>query len=163
MNSISAIKELIEQHLGISISMDESRGQLTLGVDELVPVCDLLWRNPATYFDSLSCLTAIDNGLEAGTLEIIYTLYSIPNHLTCHLRLELPRLDSAGALPEVSTISHIWKTADWHEREAYDLVGVKFKDHPDLRRILLPEDWKGHPLRKDYDDPDTYHGVKVKY
>ncbi|CAM4146038.1 NADH-quinone oxidoreductase subunit C [Cytophagaceae bacterium 50C-KIRBA] len=163
MNAVLQIKELIEQSLGKSLNFDEANSRVTLEVDDLVSVCDLLWRSPEAYFDSLSCLTAIDNGPSTGDLELIYTLYSIPNHVTFHIRVVVPRTLPDGALPEVPTVSHIWKTADWHEREAFDLVGVKFTGHPDLRRILLPEDWKGHPLRKDYEEPDTYHGIQVKY
>lgn len=163
MNSVLHIKDLVEKSVGKSVHWDEANHRITLEAADLVAVCDLLWRSPEAYFDSLSCLTAIDHGPEKGTMELIYTLYSIPNHLTFHIQIILPRILEDGSLPEVPTVSHIWKTADWHEREAYDLVGVKFKGHPDLRRILLPEDWKGHPLRKDYEEPDTYHGIQVKY
>ena len=64
---------------------------------------------------------------------------------------------------EIDSVSGIWKTADWHEREIFDFYGVKFNNHPDLRRILLPADWIGHPMRKDYQEQETYHGIKVKY
>ena len=62
---------------------------------------------------------------------------------------------------EIPSIAEIWRTADWHEREAYDLFGIKFSNHPDLKRILLPEDWEGHPLRKDYKTPEYYNGMPV--
>jgi NADH-quinone oxidoreductase subunit C len=91
-------------------------------------------------------------------MEVIYTLYSIPNHFTLHLRVVLDR-----TLPSVSSVSSIWRTADWHEREAFDLLGIQFSGHSDLRRILLPEDWEGHPLRKDYVEQSKYHGIQVKY
>ncbi|MEM6735999.1 MAG: NADH-quinone oxidoreductase subunit C, partial [Bacteroidota bacterium] len=61
------------------------------------------------------------------------------------------------------SVSGIWRGANWHEREVYDLLGIKFKNHPDLRRILLPEDWEGYPLRKDYQEQELYHEIKVKY
>jgi NADH-quinone oxidoreductase subunit C len=63
----------------------------------------------------------------------------------------------------VPSVAEIWRTAEWHEREAYDLVGIVFEGNPDLRRILCPEDWEGHPLRKDYKVAEFYHGIKVPY
>ena len=74
----------------------------------------------------------------------------------------LPRWknDKPGELPELPSVSGLWSTADWHEREVYDLSGVYFTDHPNMRRILCPEDWVGHPLRKDYEMPLEYHGIR---
>ncbi len=153
-----AIKSFIEQKLHVSLEANEKLTQLTVPAKELVSICDLLWRDPQTYFDSLSCVTAIDLGPEVGQMEVIYTLYSIPFHLTLHLKVLIDR-----DKPEVPSLSGIWKTADWHEREAFDLLGVQFVGHPNLSRILLPADWQGHPLRKDYVEQDRYHGIKVKY
>ena len=65
--------------------------------------------------------------------------------------------------PRLFTVEHLWKAANWHEREIYDLYGVVFDNHSDLRRILLPDDWQGHPMRKDYQEPDMYRGIKVPY
>jgi NADH-quinone oxidoreductase subunit C len=153
-----SIKDLLQTQFKFEAEWEEDLCRLTLPAVQILPVCEFLWKNPATYFDSLSCLTAIDQGPEAGKMEVIYTLYSIPNHLTIHLRVVLDR-----TLPSVSSVSSIWRTADWHEREAFDLLGVQFSGHPDLRRILLPEDWEGHPLRKDYVEQSKYHGIQVKY
>jgi NADH-quinone oxidoreductase subunit C len=153
-----AIKSFIEQKLHVSLEANEKLTQLTVPAKELVSICDLLWRDPQTYFDSLSCVTAIDLGPEVGQMEVIYTLYSIPFHVTLHLKVLIDR-----DKPEVPSLSGIWKTADWHEREAFDLLGVQFVGHPNLTRILLPADWQGHPLRKDYVEQDRYHGIKVKY
>ena len=89
---------------------------------------------------------------------MLYHLYSIPHDIHLALKVELDRTK-----PEVDSVTEIWKTADWHEREAYDLLGIHFKNHPDLRRILLPDDWEGHPLRKDYVEQEKYHEIKVKY
>lgn len=155
---LQEIKALLENELKRSVELNEKSGQLTLSTQDLVAVCDFLWRNPTTYFDSLSCVTAIDLGVDSGQMEVIYTLYSIPFHVTLHLRVVLDR-----EKPEVPSLSGIWKTADWHEREAFDFFGIQFIGHPNLTRILLPADWEGHPLRKDYVEQERYHGIKVKY
>lgn len=128
----------------------------------LVKVCELLHEYPKLFFDSLSCITAIDNGPNSeNRFEVIYHLYSLLNEELFVLKV-YPELNAANhlVLPSLTTI---WKTADWHEREAYDLMGIHFDNHPDLRRILLPADWIGYPLRKDYETQETYHGIKVKY
>lgn len=157
------IQKLIADKLAFTTSLDDQNARLTVLPTELPSICDLLWRHESTYFDSLSCLTAIDHGVEKGTLELVYTLYSIPYHKTLHIHVIVPRLQADGSLPVVPTVSHVWQTANWHEREAFDLVGVVFDGHPDLTRILLPADWEGHPLRKDYVEQTRYHGIQVKY
>jgi len=124
--------------------------------EDLVAVCTALHENPSTYFDMLSCLTGIDNGAEKGTMEVVYTLYSIPYNLHLTLAVTLPR-----EKPVIDSVSAIWKTADWHEREAFDMYGIVFTNHPDLRRILMPADWEGHPLRKDYQHQEYYRNIKV--
>ena len=80
------------------------------------------------------------------------------------IKVKVPRWkdEATKTIPEVPSVTSIWAIADWHERECYDLVGVNFTDHPNLRRILCPEDWEGHPLRKDYEMPLEYHGVRGK-
>lgn len=125
---------------------------------DILAVCQLLQADPSSYFDMLSCLTALDNGPDAGTMEVVYNLYSIPlgHQLTIKVMLERDN-------PEVPSVSSVYKTAEWHEREAFDLFGIRFTGHPDMRRILLPADWEGFPLRKDYKHQDYYRGVKVEY
>lgn len=125
---------------------------------DLESVCEDLHRNEKTYFDMLSCLTALDNGPAANTMEVIYNLYSVPYNHHLALKVILQREN-----PEVSSISHIWKTADWHEREAFDMFGIVFTGHPDLRRILMPADWEGFPLRKDYKQQEYYRSIKLDY
>ena len=163
MKPLSFFQELIQNRLGVTIEVDEANKQLVLQADQLFPTADFLWKSADTYFDQLSCITAIDNGVEKGTIDMIYTLYSIPFHETLHLKVVLQRLLANDQLPIIDSLSSIWKTADWHEREIFDLLGVRFEGHPDLRRILLPEDWEGHPLRKDYQQQETYHGIQVKF
>jgi len=95
-------------------------------------------------------------------VEVVYQLSSIELKHRLKLKVVLPRWknDKEGQLPEIPSVSSVWGIADWHEREAYDLVGIHFLEHPNLRRILCPEDWEGHALRKDYDFPLEYHGVR---
>jgi NADH-quinone oxidoreductase subunit C len=95
-------------------------------------------------------------------VEVVYHLYSMQHKHSLVLKVILPRWkgDQPGELPEVPSVASLWSTADWHEREVYDLSGVYFTGHPNLRRILCPEDWVGHPLRKDYEMPLEYHGIR---
>lgn len=130
---------------------------------KLVTIAQLLHTHESTYFDSLACITGVDNGPAQNTMEVIYHLYSIPFNLHLALKVIVTRNAEGEALPEIPTLTSIWKGANWHEREAYDLLGINFVGHPDLRRILLPADWEGHPLRKDYEHQAYYHGIKVEY
>lgn len=129
--------------------------------DHLIEISKILHTHPDLYFDLLSCVTGMDNGPEVGTMEVIYNLASIPFNHQLTLKVIIPRPEHT--LPEAPSLSTIWKTAEWHEREAYDLIGINFVDHPDMRRLFLPADWEGHPLRKDYKNLEVYHGIKVEY
>jgi NADH-quinone oxidoreductase subunit C len=104
----------------------------------------------------LRCISAVDRPAE-NAIELSYELLSIPFARSAALKVRLDR-----TRPEIDSVSAIWPAANWHEREAYDLMGVHFRNHPDLRRILMPDDWVGHPLRKDYRDPVEYRGLRVK-
>lgn len=97
-------------------------------------------------------------------LQVVYHLSSFTLKHRIVLKVKLPRWknDDTKELPEIASVSAVWGIADWHERECYDLCGVHFTDHPNLRRILCPEDWEGHALRKDYDMPLEYHGIRGK-
>ncbi|MBL8825412.1 MAG: NADH-quinone oxidoreductase subunit C [Planctomycetaceae bacterium] len=140
--------------------------------DGLVEVCQYLRDEPSLRFNFLNCITCVDyfepdekKAAKTGWqphLEMVYHLYSLPNKISLVVKVMLPRWkdDVAGELPEVPTVSGVWSTADWHERETYDLSGIRFVGHPNLRRILCPEDWVGHPLRKDYEMPLEYHGIR---
>jgi NADH-quinone oxidoreductase subunit C len=135
-------------------------------------VCSHLRTEPDLDFDSLNDLTGSD-WLETDAkkkapcephVEVVYHLYSFSQKHRLKVKVKLPRWKNGqvGELPEIPTVSHIWAIADWHEREAYDLVGIDFLGHPNLKRILCPEDWEGHALRKDYEFPLEYHGVRGK-
>jgi NADH-quinone oxidoreductase subunit C len=127
----------------------------------LFQVCKFLHNHPLFYFDFLNCITAIDNGIDAGTIDMIYHLSSIPFEKSLVIKVQIDR--NIGLEAPIDSVSSIWRTADWHEREIFDFFGVKFNNHPDLRRILLPADWQGYPMRKDYEEQESYHGIKVKY
>ena len=124
----------------------DALGEVTVTVPagSIADVCKFL-RNTQD-FDLLADLCGADRGPEEDPrFEVNYHLFSTKHYNRLRLKVLLPE-DS----PKVSTVTHIWRTADWHERETYDLLGVKFEGHPDLRRILLPSDFDGHALRKDY-------------
>jgi NADH-quinone oxidoreductase subunit C len=159
--SLNEIIQLIESRFpDVILETDNESTPQGLKVEhkEIKTLCAFLKDHEMLFFDSLSCLTGIDNGEEAGTMEVIYNLYSIPNDLHLMLKAGIDRID-----PVIDSVADIWMTADWHEREAYDLLGIKFEGHPDLRRILLPNDWEGFPLRKDYKHQERYHGITVAY
>lgn len=140
--------------------------------DALVAVCEHLKSDPDGKFEMLNCITGIDwfepdpkkaakVSFEPHT-EVVYHLSSISKKHSLVIKVKLPRWknDQPGHLPEVPTVSGVWPAANWHEREVFDLSGVNFIGHPDLRRILCPEDWVGHGLRRDYEMPLEYHGMR---
>jgi NADH-quinone oxidoreductase subunit C len=100
---------------------------------------------------------------EEDKLACVYDLMRVPTDMGTELITDTVefavRVVTDRRDPVIPSVSHVWPTADWHEREAYDLMGVRFSGHPNLRRILCPEDWEGHPLRKDYEFPLEYHGI----
>src|SRR5207245_661561 len=107
-------------------------------------------------FDYLMCLSGVDYG--KNLLGVVYHIASMKTKQKLTLKLEV-----AAEEAEVPSVWEVWPSANWHEREAFDLFGIRFSGHPDLRRILLPDDWDGHPLRKDFKVPEFYQGMKVPY
>jgi NADH-quinone oxidoreductase subunit C len=156
------LAEEIKKSLGteVVLSINESSTPASIEVNSIhiKSLLDLLNKDERFYFDMLSCITGIDNGPEADTMEVVYNLYSIPFEQSLMIKVILKRTD-----PKIDSVVDIWKTADWLERETYDMYGIQFIGHPDLRRILLPADWKGFPLRKDYEHEEEYRGIKIKY
>ena len=136
-----------------SVESDSENKIIRLTPENMLDVCGHLFDDPSLLFDYLMCITSIDN--QENGLELAYNLYSYKNRHYLELRIVI---QDNKAVPSVESI---WKTADWHEREAYDMMGIEFSDHPNLTRILLPEDWEGFPLRKDYEESDYYHGMPI--
>jgi NADH-quinone oxidoreductase subunit C len=126
----------------------EALGETTIIVprEQIVAACSFLKRAPGLEFNFLADLCGFDRGPEEEPrFEVNYHLFSTTKHHRVRLKVVLSEDDI-----HVPTVSTLWRTADWHERETFDLFGVVFDGHPDLRRILLPDDWQGHALRKDF-------------
>ena len=137
-----------------SISKDETGNFFIVNVEAWKEIAKFLKDDKEMLFDYLMSITSYDLG-ESVKFGIAYNLYSTSLKHYIEIRVEVEE----GV--EIPTVSNLWKAADWHEREAYDLMGVKFTDHPYMKRILLPEDWEGYPLRKDYKTPDYYNGMPI--
>jgi NADH-quinone oxidoreductase subunit C len=164
--SFDEITKLLSEKFGSDVIIEVQTGglqpALIIKPDSIVPVCQELRDNKNTWFDFLSCLTGIDHGVENNQFSVVYHLASIPHKYQLVLKVIIDHDRSLDSLPSFISVSEVWKTAEWHEREAFDLLGIHFEGHPDLRRILLPDDWEGYPLRKDYSAAEEYKGIKIK-
>ncbi|MDT4954817.1 MAG: NADH-quinone oxidoreductase subunit [Acidobacteriota bacterium] len=141
------VKKIRERFDGAVIEASEFVGQLSIRIEEarIVEVCDFLKGDAETQFNFLSDLTCVHFPDKAESpFEVVYNLYSIATNE--RVRLKVATNEERG----VESVTSVWPTANWMEREVFDLFGVPFRNHPDLRRILLPPDWEGHPLRKEY-------------
>ena len=135
---------------------EDAEPSCTVEASSIAAVCEWLRDEPGIDLTSLMCLSAVDNN---ETLGVVYHLHSIKHNHRIALKVELSDREN----PHVPTVSTLFGTADWHEREAYDMMGIIFDGHHDLRRILCPDDWEGWPLRKDYVVQEYYRGLKVPY
>ncbi len=154
----SEIHDLLKGRFGDDVgppSPPPSRGDAWLPVkrERLVEVCRFLKETAGLDFDFCEDLTAVDWPAR-NVIEVVIHLLSYKHKHALKLKVEADRAD-----PVVPSLYPVWKTADWFEREVYDLFGVTFTGHPDLRRIMLPDDWVGHPLRKDYQEAGGWHGI----
>jgi NADH-quinone oxidoreductase subunit C len=151
MDPLQIAKIIEEKFTGQVLGTVTHAGQVgvSLRKDMIKDICLLLRDEPTIKMDHLADLTAVDYsrypGDDGPRFEVVYNLISTLHHHRIRLKVRVPEED-----PRITSVSSVWNTANWHERETYDLMGIKFDGHPDLRRILLPEDWEGHPLRKEY-------------
>jgi len=135
-------------------SVIEGKDVISVSPENWSEISSVLKNESKLNFDYLMCISAYDKG-DSKVYGAAYNFYSTVNNHYLEVRVEA---EDGTSIPSVV---ELWKTADWHEREAYDMMGLKFEGHPDLKRILLSEDWEGYPLRKNYKEPDYYHGVPV--
>ena len=156
-----AIHERLGQKFGDKLTGSALEGPSPWSVVAAGAIADVaafVKADPELLFDNLMCLSAVDYPKETPPrMEVVYHLFSFKHRHKHALKVHLPRES-----PEIDTVESVWGVANWHEREAFDLFGIRFKGHSDLRRILLPDDWDGHPLRKDWQDPEFYNGLRVK-
>lgn len=144
---ISAVRKLQEWDARSAAQVVESKGETTIVLpgDFLFPVAQFLATEPSLKFSFLSDITSVDRFPLEPRFEVNYQLLSIDLGQRLRLKVKL-----SGSDPVLPSVFPIWPTADWHERENFDLFGIRFEGHPNLRRIVLPDEWEGHPLRKDY-------------
>ena len=122
--------------------------------EAIAEVCDYARNDGDLDFESLMCLSGVDY---EDHMTVVYHLGSSSHKHKIALKVEVGRDE-----PKVPTVERVWRVANWHEREAYDMYGIVFEGHSDLRRILCPDDWEGYPLRKDYKVQEFYRGIKVE-
>jgi NADH/F420H2 dehydrogenase subunit C len=141
---VSKVKEKFPESI-LDASTFREEVTLHLRAEDILPICRLLHDDPELSFDYLVDLCGVDDYPDEPRFQVVYHLCAMKTRRRLRLKVSL-----RGAGPRVSSVFSIWKGADWLEREAFDMFGITFLGHPDLRRILLTPDWEGHPLRKDY-------------
>ena len=154
MEEKQIIEKVIGAFAGVSFEKIEENTDhplLIVPAEEIADVCSYLRDESELRMDTLANLSCVDEG---DNLSVVYHLFSLH-----HRHFSVLKVSVAREKPEIPTVQPIWPGAGWFEREAYDLMGIHFAGHPDLRRIMMPDDWVGHPLRKDYEEQEEYHGM----
>ena len=156
MNTKEIFEKLQEKFGQPVLKYEEPTGDpfVVIELKAIAEIMTFLKDTPELSFDSLMSLSGLDY---PENLTVVYHLFSTRHSHKIVLKVSVPKGSHF-----VPTVSHVWPTADWYEREAYDLLGIKFEGHPNLIRILMPDDWSGHPLRKDYKYPTEYNGIPHK-
>lgn len=137
----------------LEIQPEAKQPWIKIRPQDFATVARTLHDDPELSFDAMMCLSGVDYPAE---LACVYHLFSYKLRHAAVIKVFVQKTD-----PHVPSVTGIWRGADWFEREAFDLVGMVFDGHPDLRRLMMPEDWVGHPLRKDYKEPDRYLGMDM--
>jgi len=131
----------------------EDEKSLLLPTEQFDTIVRALRLDDQARFDSLHCIAGVDR---KQYIEVVYILFAFSRNERLKLKVR-----ANNELQEIPSITELYPSADWHEREIYDMFGVYFRNHPDMRRILMPDDWEGHPLRKDYVQPEFYNGWRI--
>ncbi|RMD83676.1 MAG: NADH-quinone oxidoreductase subunit C [Candidatus Dadabacteria bacterium] len=155
---VSAIQKKLAARFGPAVGPvmpGRLESWIEVDADRIDEVAAFLATDPELEFDCLSNLSGVDYP-DKGSIEVVYRLFSYRHRHELTIKVDADRND-----PRVKTVERVWPAANWLEREVFDLLGVHFEGHSDLRRILLPEDWIGHPLRKDYVEAPEYHGIST--
>ncbi|GAW94173.1 NADH-quinone oxidoreductase subunit C [Calderihabitans maritimus] len=142
--SPAELVKALKQEFGDHVAVVQEEPQLVVEVsrEKLVEIARFLRDTPGLAFNFLIYVTAVD---KIEYFEVVYAVRSLKERHQLMLKVRISREE-----PEIPSVTSVWPAANWDERETYDLFGIRFTGHPDLRRILLPDDWEGHPLRKDY-------------
>ena len=148
------VAALLERHAAAILDGTSERGETSLFVDpsQIVALCTFL--KGEQQFNRISGITAVDWYPIDPRFEVVYLLHSLPRRERIRMKCRL-----SEDAPEIDSLSGVWKAADWYEREVFDMFGIQFRGHPNLSRILMPDTWEGHPLRRDY----PVHGHKYDY
>ena len=148
------IAALLDATTSGKASVIEGKTVIAVSPENWSEISSILKNESKLNFDYLMCISSYDKG-DNRIYGAAYNFYSTGNNHYLEVRVEA---EDGMSIPSVVDL---WKAADWHEREAFDMMGIKFEGHPNLKRILLSEDWEGYPLRKNYKEPASYHGVPV--
>ena len=154
------LREIVERLQGLkpqagvsAVVPEKGDPWIAVPAAHLGEVCLALRDEPEFEFNYLRCLSGVDRG---DRMEVVYHLVSLRRRHSVAIKVELDR-DAAS----VDSVQDIWRSANWYEREAMDLLGIQFVGHPNLIRLMMPPDWVGHPLRKDYQEQPEYHGIST--
>jgi NADH-quinone oxidoreductase subunit C len=142
----------------LSVDLEAASPFAVVATEAIADVAAFCKEDAELAFDNLMCLSGVDYpGEDPPRMEVVYHLLSYTHHHTFALKVHVAREN-----PAVPTVEGVWGVANFHERECWDMFGIVFTGHSDMRRILLPDDWEGFPLRKDWEDPEYYNGMHVK-
>jgi NADH-quinone oxidoreductase subunit C len=150
------ILQLVTDRFGSAILAafpEDSHPRVHIGTEHWLEIAAFCKSEPSLKLDWLACASGVDY-IADGKFAMVFDLWSFSHKHHFAVKVFCPR-ESA----EIPSVAGVWASANWHEREAFDLFGIRFTGHPDLRRILLSDDWEGFPLRKDYVFPSEYHGI----